>query len=83
MNQEKISQKASRLAVSDIALGLDRGRDELSLAAFLLRFTTPAVLDTIVPRLKDEEINATLDFLTSLMRRHLEEEEYHRLFLDE
>ncbi|MFP3982555.1 MAG: hypothetical protein ACLFV2_02550 [Desulfurivibrionaceae bacterium] len=83
MRQKKISQKASRLAVSDIALGFDRERDELSLAAFLLRFTSPTVLDTIIPRLKDEEINATLDFLTGLIRRHLEEEEYHSLFLDE
>lgn len=82
-NRKNTAQEAALLAPSEIALGFSRERDELSLAAFLMHFSSPAALDAIIPRLTDEEINKTFDFLTDLMRKHLEEEEYHRLFLDE
>lgn len=81
--EKKLSQIACRLAPSDISIGFNRENDEISLAAFLLRFTSPPLLDTIIPRLKDDEIRATIDFITGLMRSHLEENEYHSLFLDE
>ena len=66
-----------------ICFGLDRPTDEVSLAAFLDRVARPALLATLIPRLTDEEITATLDFLTNLMQKHLSDTEYHRLFLAE
>ena len=64
-----------------ICFGLDRTTDEASLVAFIERFARPALLAALIPRLADEEITATLDFLTNLMQKHLSDTEYHRLFL--
>ena len=66
-----------------ICFGLDRPTDEVSLIAFIERFARPELLATLVPRLGDDEIIATLDFLTNLMQKHLNDPEYHRLFLAE
>ncbi|HSR35996.1 MAG TPA: hypothetical protein VLL73_02360 [Desulfurivibrionaceae bacterium] len=68
---------------SPICFGLDRPTDEASLAAFVGRFARPALLAALIPRMADEEITATLDFLTKLMHNHLSDKEYHRLFLAE
>lgn len=72
---------ATPLKAETICFGLNRKTDELSLAAFLQRFTEPAFLQTIIPRLEEEEITSLLDFLSSLMHKHCSEGEYHRLFL--
>ncbi|MBI5558250.1 MAG: hypothetical protein HY885_11495 [Deltaproteobacteria bacterium] len=66
-----------------MCFGLNRATDERSLAAFLRMFAAPTVLDTLIPRLPDEDILATVDFLTRLMKKHLRENEYHTLFLNE
>ncbi len=66
-----------------IMFGLSRESDERSLVAFLQLFSQPQLLASLVPRLRDEELHGLVDSLTALMRRHLREEEYHRLFLGE
>ncbi|MCB2182872.1 MAG: hypothetical protein KQH63_12635 [Desulfobulbaceae bacterium] len=68
---------------SQICFGLDRESDEDSLAAFLHMFSTPSLLNVLIPRMSDDDIHMTVDFLTGLMKRHLQEDEYHRLFLNE
>ncbi len=40
-------------------------------------------METLLPRLQDEDILSTVDFLTGIMRKHLSEKEYHSLFLAE
>jgi len=52
------------------------------LREFLRKFGREALLAALVPRMTDEEITATVDHLSTLMRRHLSEKEYHSLFLD-
>lgn len=66
---------------SEMAFGLDRATDESSLLLFLERFARPELLATLVPRLDEQEIIAVLDQLGDLMKKHLREPEYHRLFL--
>lgn len=66
---------------NEMAFGLDRATDERSLLLFLERFARPELLAALVPRLGDQEIVALLDHLGDLMKRHLREPEYHRLFL--
>jgi len=68
---------------AEICFGLNRETDERSLAAFLQMFTAPAMLEALIPRLSDDDIEATVDFLTRLMKKHLQEDEYHSLFLNE
>ena len=66
---------------TDICFGLNRQLDEQSLAIFLQRATSDALLEVLIPRLEDAEVTAVVDFLTRLLGRHLSEQEYHRLFL--
>ena len=66
-----------------IAFGFDRKTDERSLGLFLKCFADKKFLQTLLPRMQDKDITDTVDFLTGIMRKHLSEKEYHRLFLAE
>ena len=77
------TDKKKQQSAHAIAFGFDRATDEESLQFFLRRFAADKLLATLVPRLRDEEIAALVDSLTAVMRNHLTEKEYHRLFLAE
>jgi hypothetical protein len=64
-----------------ICFGLNRQTDEQSLTHFIHRFASPAVLETLIPRMTDSEITEILDFLSKIMANHFQENEYHTLFL--
>lgn len=76
-------QPQTPLKAGSICFGLNRETDERSLAAFLQRFSEPTFLQTLIPRMEEEEITSLLDFLSRLMHKHCSEKEYHRLFLKE
>lgn len=64
-----------------ICFGWDRATDERSFQAFVRRFSRPELLTLLAPRLSDQELTALIDLLTGLMKSHLSEKEYHRLFM--
>lgn len=64
-----------------VAFGLSREVDEVSLMYYLQKFADDDLLRTLVPRLSEEEITGLSDLLSHLMRKHLNDAEYHRLFL--
>lgn len=68
-------------SVAHIVFGWDRPTDERSCAAFVRRFASAALLEALVPRLTDDELAGLVDQLSGLLRAHLTEGEYHRLFL--
>ena len=78
---KKIPDTSPPLPHEEICFGLDRQTDERSLLAFIQNFADPVFLQHLIPRMTEEEILATLDFLSRLMHKHLSEGEYHRLFL--
>ena len=71
------------MSAHSIVFGFGRSKDEESLQMFLHRFIDKKLLGVLLPRLEDEDILATVDFLTAIMRKHLSEKEYHTLFLAE
>ena len=75
--------KEQNMQAHMIAFGFDRQTDERSLELFLQRFVDKKLMAALLPRLQDEDIVATVDFLTAIMRKHLSEKEYHGLFLAE
>lgn len=81
-SKEKNNSEDNRSAET-ISFGFDRATDEKSLALFLACFVDRKLLDTLLPRLADEEIMEVVDFIGRLMHKHLSEEEYHALFLSE
>ncbi len=64
-----------------IAFGLDREIDQASLTVYLQKLSDDRLLEVLRNRLSDEEIIQIVDWMTGLLRKHLTEEEYHRLFL--
>jgi hypothetical protein len=66
-----------------ICFGLNRRLDQQSLSWFLQLAGRREFADFLSQRLSEEEIHAFVNFFTNLMKRHLSEEEYHRLFLQD
>jgi hypothetical protein len=64
-----------------VGFGLDRETDESTLIYYLQKFSDDAVMAAIIKRLEDRELAELFDGITRLLRRHLTEAEYHRLFL--
>jgi hypothetical protein len=64
-----------------VAFGLSREIDEKSLMYYLQKFSDDDLLEALVPRLADDELNQLFVLMSDLMRKHLSDSEYHRLFL--
>ena len=65
----------------EICFGMNRETDERSLAIFLKLFSRDELMQALIPRLSDDEIIQLVDQLTAVLRNHLQENEYHELFL--
>jgi len=66
-----------------VGFGLDRETDEKSLMVYLQKFSDDRMLQALMPRLTDQEIQEIFNVLSRLLKTHLKEEEYHTLFLKE
>ncbi len=64
-----------------VAFGFSREVDEKSLIYYLQKFSDDDLMNILVPRMSDEEIEAIFNLVSQTMRKHLKEEEYHRYFL--
>jgi hypothetical protein len=71
------------LPAHEIVFGLDRQTDEAAITSFIKRFANDKLLQALVPRLGDREIEELLDLLSSTMGKHLSDKEYHNLFLSD
>ena len=65
----------------NIVFGLDRETDEKALIAYLQKFTDDEMMQVLVKRLSDGDITGMLDYVLEVLKKHLKEEEYHRIFL--
>lgn len=64
-----------------VGFGLDRETDENTVICYLQKFSDDTLMQTMVKRLSDDELTAVFQFVSDLLKRHLSESEYHRLFL--
>lgn len=64
-----------------VAFGFSREVDEKSLMYYLQKFSDDDLMSILIPRLSDAEIDNIFTLLSSTMRKHLKEFEYHRYFL--
>lgn len=64
-----------------VAFGFSREIDEKSIMYFLQKFTDDELLQVLIPRLTNEELSEIFELVTRLLRSHLSDEEYHRLFI--
>ncbi|MFH2060556.1 MAG: cytoplasmic protein [Pseudomonadota bacterium] len=63
------------------ALGFDRETDEETLMFYLQKFSEDSLLNLMIPRLLDEEIEDIYLMINKTLKRHLSEHEYHTVFL--
>lgn len=66
-----------------IGFGLDRLVDENTVVCYLQKFSDDALISCLVKRLSAEELSEIFHLVSRLLKRHLTNEEYHRLFLKE
>ena len=66
-----------------VGFGLDRENDQKSLMVYLQKFSDDTFLETLLPRLSQGEIDEIVHLISRILKTHLKEEEYHRLFLKE
>ncbi len=64
-----------------LAFGLERGLDESTLICYLQKFSDDDLLQKLVPRLSEQEMEEMFNLMHKLLKTHFSDEEYHALFL--
>lgn len=64
-----------------IGFGLNRKSDVDTVMYYLQKFSDDRLMELLRDRLTDQDLADVFDLLSSLLRRHLSEAEYHRYFL--
>jgi TorA maturation chaperone TorD len=64
-----------------VGMGFDRKTDENTIIYYLQKCSDDALMKALTPRLSDEELEEIFSLLTRLLKKHLSDAEYHRLFL--
>lgn len=63
------------------AYGLDRTSNEDTVQLYLQKFSDDKLMRTVLKRMTDEELDGLFDFVGRILKKYLNEDEYHRLFL--
>ncbi|MGD9214885.1 MAG: hypothetical protein PVJ84_08735 [Desulfobacteraceae bacterium] len=66
-----------------VGFGLNRQTNEDTLIYYLQKFSDDDLMAVMRSRLDDEDLAGLFDQLSSLLRKHLSEDEYHKYFLKE
>ena len=66
-----------------VGFGADRETDENTVVYYLQKFSDDHLMKTIIKRLSDEELAEIFELISRLLKAHLVESEYHRIFLKE
>jgi hypothetical protein len=66
-----------------VGFGFSREVDEHTLTYYLQKFSDDDLMALIRTRMSRSDMEALFDLLTTLMKRYLSDEEYHRCFLKE
>ncbi|MBW1615902.1 MAG: cytoplasmic protein [Deltaproteobacteria bacterium] len=64
-----------------VGFGLNRETDEKTVIYYLQKFSDDTMINGIIGRLADEELEEIFLFINKILKKHLIEEEYHQLFL--
>jgi hypothetical protein len=64
-----------------VGLGLDRETDERTIQYYLQKFSDDTLMENLLSKLRDDELEEIFLLLSRLLKTHLSESEYHLLFL--
>ena len=65
------------------AYGLDRESNENTVRYYLQKLSDDDLMEALLPRMSDEELDALFELTVKMLRKHLTDREYHELFLKE
>lgn len=63
------------------AYGLDRRSNEDTVQLYLQKFSDDRLMETVLKRMSNDELDELFDLVGRMLKKHLNEDEYHRLFL--
>ena len=63
------------------AFGYDRETDEKTIIFYLQKFSDDTLMEHLVKRMSDEELEEFFVLINRSMKKHLSDDEYHSLFL--
>lgn len=66
-----------------VGFGFNRETDENTVIYYLQKFSDDRLMENIIKRLENDELEEIFEFVSRLLRKHLSESEYHQLFLKE
>ncbi len=64
-----------------VGYGMDRKTDENTVIYYLQKFSDDKLMEHLIPKLTDEELEEIFNMINRLMKNHMTEPEYHKLFL--
>jgi len=64
-----------------VGFGFDRETDEKTIIYYLQKFSDDTLMEKLIQRLTDDELDEVFSLLTRLLKKHLADAEYHALFL--
>ena len=64
-----------------VGFGFNRETDENTVVYYLQKFSDDQLMKTLIRKLSDEELAELFNLMTRLLKKHLTEPQYHRLFL--
>ncbi len=66
-----------------VGFGMERETDENTVIYYLQKFSDDALMAVMRKRMDDQDLTKLFDLISDLLRKHLSENEYHKLFLKE
>ena len=66
-----------------VGFGLDRQTDENTVIYYLQKFSDDHLMKQLIPSLTDADLEEIFGLINRLLKAHLSDSEYHRLFLKE
>ena len=64
-----------------VGIGFDRETDENTIIYYLQKFSDDTLMNELITRLSNEELEEIFSLLKRILKKHLKDPEYHRLFL--
>lgn len=64
-----------------LGFGLNRETDENTVICYLQKFSDDALMKHMIKVMSDEDLNEIFELISRMLKKHLSEPEYHRLFL--
>ena len=64
-----------------VGFGFNRETDEKTICYYLQKFSDDTLMENLLKKLSDQELQELFDVMTRLLKKHLSDAEYHRLFL--